>query len=264
MPARSRHLDARRPLSGRALATPAQPARHAGSWRARLISAAALLTVVALAYGGWRLYNSSLFIVRAADIVVHGALEVSSDDVREAAGLAGQRYFSLDADAAAARVRALPWVRNANVQRRFPHAATITVSERRPIGIWQVGAVDYVVADDGVVVDTVPPDDSLPLVDASRAGVAVQIGGRVDPDALLTAKRIGDELPARIGQSAVRFSYERETGLTVITDKGVQVRVGDGKDLDYKLGVWAAVVAKVGANDLHELDLRFGDRPYYR
>lgn len=264
MPARARHLDARRPISGRALAAPAQPEPRAGSWRPRLLSTAVLLALVALGYGGWRLYSSSLFVVRAADVVVRGALEVSPDDVREAAALTGQRYFTLDAGAAAARVRALPWVRDASVQRRFPHAATITVSERRPIGIWQVGAVDYVVADDGMVVDTVPPDGTLPVVDASRAGVAVQIGGRVDPDALLTAKRIGDELPGRIGQSAVRFAYERETGLTVITDKGVQVRVGDGKDLDYKLGVWAALIAKLGANDLHELDLRFGDRPYYR
>lgn len=264
MPVRAPRLDARRPISGRALAPAVEAARPRSSLKGRLVGVAALLTVAALAVGGWRLYTSTLFVVRNANVAVRGALEVSPDQIREAAALDGRRWFTLDTDAAAERVRALPWVRDATVQRRFPHAATISVSERRPIGIWQVGGVSYVVADDGIVVDTATPDGSLPLVDATRAGAAVQIGGRVDPDALLTARRIGDALPGRTGQSAARFVYDHETGLTVITDKGVQVRVGDGKDLDYKLGVWQAVVAKVGPNDLHELDLRFGDRPFYR
>jgi cell division protein FtsQ len=161
-------------------------------------------------------------------------------------------------------LRALPWVKTVTVKRSFPHSVVIDVDERKPIGVWQIGAVSYVVGDDGIVVDAASPDSGLPVVDASRAGATVRVGDRVDADALVTAQRIADALPNRIGQTAVHFLYDRQSGLTVVTDRGAQVRVGDGKDLDYKLALWQAVAAKVSSADLHELDLRFGDRPYYR
>ncbi|MHB8577587.1 MAG: hypothetical protein ACYDCQ_19920, partial [Dehalococcoidia bacterium] len=61
-----------------------------------------------------------------------------------------------------------------------------------------------------------------------------------------------------------RFEYDRQDGLTIVTDKATVVRLGDGKDIDYKLSIWQALLTRVNPTDIHELDLRYGNRPFYR
>jgi hypothetical protein len=52
-------------------------------------------------------------------------------------------------------------------------------------------------------------------------------------------------------------------GMTIETDAGYRVAIGDSDDLNYKLSVWAQIDASVGRDKMsgHVLDLRFGDRP---
>jgi cell division septal protein FtsQ len=219
------------------------------------------IAVLALcAAGGWRALHSSLFTVR--DVQVRGVDGPNADAARQAAALAGQRYFSLDSDAAVQRIEALPWVKSATVATSFPNRATISVTPRTPIGVWRVGAVNYLVDADGVVIGTADDSGALPVVDATD-GNAVQIGDRIDPDPLVVAAQVDDFAGATLQQSVSRISYGRDTGVTVIAAHGVQIFLGDAAGLDHKLAVWQAIAQQTKAGGLHVLDLR-GDRPYYR
>ena len=53
------------------------------------------------------------------------------------------------------------------------------------------------------------------------------------------------------------------SGMTITTDAGYRVVVGDEDDLNYKLSVWAEIDSTIGRQEMsgHVLDLRFGDRP---
>ncbi len=227
-----------------------------------MLLAALAMIIAAAGFGGLRLYNSSWLTIQ--DVQVRGTVTLDDDAIREAAALEGKRYLSLDTGEAAARVRSLARVKDVKVARGFPHTASITVTERVPIGIWQIGATSYLVDGDGQVIDTTDGGAELPVVDATRAGADVQIGDHVDADALRVAKKVAESSPPTPEQSVVRFVYDKQTGLTAITQSGTQVRLGDGQGLDYKLAVWQQLALKVNSRDLHELDLRFGDRPFYR
>lgn len=230
--------------------------------RRGLLGLALVLVLVAAGFGGWRLYNSSWLTIQR--VTVAGASAVSEDSVREAAGIEGQRFFAVDTAAAVAHVKALAWVKDAAVARRFPDSATITVVERTPIGVWRVGADSYLVDGEGKVLDAGAGPGNLPVVDATRSGVDVQAGDRVDADALRVAGQAAISAPNMPGQAIVRFVYDKDSGLTAVTESGAQVRLGDGQNLDYKLAVWQALVRKVNPSEIHELDLRYGDRPFYR
>ena len=224
--------------------------------------AALVLVLVLLGAGGWRLYSSPWLTI--SDVRVSGAQTLSPDDLRETAAVAGQRYFTANTAAAVKRLLALPRVKSATVTRRFPHSATISVVERQPAGVWLNGGVEYVVDADGVVLDTTSDAGSLPVVDVTGANADLRVGGRVDADALAIAAAAAQFAPNAIGQHVARAQYDRDNGVSVITDRGTLVHLGDRNDLDFKLAVWRQVVTAVNPADLHELDLRDGDRPYYR
>jgi hypothetical protein len=67
-----------------------------------------------------------------------------------------------------------------------------------------------------------------------------------------------------MAQQVDRLEYSSDTGLELLTSQNVRVRLGDSQGLDYKLAVWQALNAKIGASRIHLIDLRSVDRPYYR
>jgi cell division septal protein FtsQ len=240
--------------------------------RARVRRPRALLLVAALALVGMagiavaaRLYVSGYFNIE--NVRVQGASHLSDDDVRNTAGLTGQSFFLVDTAAAVARLRAMPWVKDARVTVRFPHSATVTIAERTPVGVWRVGAISYLVDADGVVLDA-PTDpaavDGLPAIDATSLGDEVQVGGHVDPDPLQVAQALAAQPPGTVARSVVRLEYDQQNGLSAVTASGLVVRLGDGQDLAFKLAVWQQTLLKVPLAQIHELDLRDGDRPFYR
>jgi cell division protein FtsQ len=239
-----------------------RPSRQLLPGRGALLSLALVAFGLGLGFAGWRLYNSEWLTIQ--QVVVQGNSAIDEDTVRQAAALSGEQFFAADTDAAAARVKALPRVKNASIVRSFPHSATIRLTERTPVGVWKVGATSYLADDDGRLIDTTDDAGGMPVVDATQAGSDVQIGDRVDVDALRAANKVSELLPSVQGQSVVRFVYDKQTGLTAITASGTQVRLGDGQALDYKLAVWQQLAARVNPADLHEIDLRYSDRPFYR
>ena len=224
---------------------------------------AACVVVAGLSFGSWRLYHSSIFTIKSSDVRVMGATAGHEDAIREAAAIAGRRFFELDAAAATARISALSWVASASVQRRFPHSATITVRERTPAGIWRIGAVEYVVSDDGTVLDAADGASTLPIIDASQSDLTIQVGDHMDPDPVRVAAHAVSFLPPALARTITNFQYDRQNGLTIVTTGGALIRLGDGKDIDYKLAVWQAIMQKADPKEVHELDLRYGDRPFY-
>jgi cell division septal protein FtsQ len=129
--------------------------------------------------------------------------------------------------------------------------------------MWQVGGVGYAVDEDGVVLDAAP-DDALPVIVQTDGTPGLRPGDRVDGDAVRMALRVRELAPAAVGQLPVRFEWTQARGLEVMTDRGVRVRLGDEAGLEYKLAVWRAVLQQAGRTAVTEIDLRFGDRAFYR
>ena len=94
------------------------------------------------------------------DIIVEGRGETSPDDLRQALGLAhGTPILSFDAAAAHDRLKDLPWVRWAVIERRLPDVIALQIVERRPIALWQKDGQFSLIDSEGVV---------IPIEDISR------------------------------------------------------------------------------------------------
>ncbi|MCA1692024.1 MAG: FtsQ-type POTRA domain-containing protein [Actinobacteria bacterium] len=103
--------------------------RHEGRRRFRIL---ALVTVMVLLSGaGWLAVRSPALDVDAVE--VEGATRTPAEVIRRTAGLpAGAPMIDIDEGRAAMLLKALPWVEEARVERRWPGTVEIQVTERSP------------------------------------------------------------------------------------------------------------------------------------
>lgn len=126
-------------------------------WRSRgTIAAVAVLNVALCIAGGWWLWQSG-WVLRTAEqlksraitgsadlgftvqeILVVGRRETSRQDLLAAVKLSrGAPILSFDLGLAKKRVEALPWVREATIERMLPDTILLNLVERRPLALWQ-------------------------------------------------------------------------------------------------------------------------------
>ena len=140
-------------------------------------------------------------------------------------GARGANLFRLATGPLRAAIEELPTVASARVEVRLPGTLAVTVEERRPVLIWQVGTQRYLTDADGLMFGLLPDDTSaeavdLPVVDDRRiASLGLDIGRRLDPTDLDAATRLASLVPADVGSSAVSLTVAvtDENGFVVET-----------------------------------------------
>lgn len=230
------------------------------SWYGMLVTAAAGAVATAGLVGGVALYHSDA--LRVHHIKVLGTQIVDPAAAAAAARVAGDSLISMDTEAAAARVSALPGVAQARVHRDWPQGLVLDITERQGWGYWQVLGVRTVIDADGRVVDKArPPVPGAPTIHEVGAGAPLDPGASVDRDAVSVVNRLtSDGTFATLGAQPQRFDFERSRGLVVRMGAGPAAVFGDSHDYEFKVAAWAALNARVKAGEVKatEIDLRFG------
>ena len=201
------------------------------------VRASAILAMLLSAGAIFGLSTTSAFGFGRLDIV--GTVLTPVERVRAAAGLEpGTNLVGLSTEPIVARVRELTSVRDATVAVGLPDTVRLTISERRPIVIWQVGSDRYAVDDGGLLFAAVGDDptettDGIPTVVDERAATAsLGVRSTLDPVILDAATRIASLTPSQIGSHAA----------------GLSVRVTDtyGFTLSSGSGGWLAIFGSYG------------------
>jgi cell division protein FtsQ len=230
-------------------------------WR-RVVTALAIVGVIA---GLVAIYFSPL--LRVQEIQIAGTDNVDSALATQLADLGGQSMFRLDLRETEARIEALPLVQSAVAQRSWPNTVRIRISERLPWGYWRSGGTTYVIDAEGVVLPhqaALFPAEGAPVIDDLSGAGLLRQGDRVDGNVVALVRATLERAPAALGIDALE--YTPQVGLTLTTESGYRVILGDSQNADYKLAVWQAMEQELGREALvgRTLDLRFQDRPSLR
>lgn len=87
------------------------------------------------------------------EILLEGRYHTSKRALQHAVGLKrGDAMFGFDPNVMHARLAALPWVREATIQRRLPGTIHIRINERRPTALWQRDGRLALIDDEGVII----------------------------------------------------------------------------------------------------------------
>jgi len=247
----------KRPLRGEVMVDEATKRRIARRRRHRLAFVCGMVCFVAALVG---LYFSPA--VRVNNVNVTGTTALSPADVESIAGIEGESMFTLDFAEAQRHIEALPNVASVSFERHFPQTIEIKITERAPWGVWSVKGTPYVIDVEGVVLAAPVQEGALTISAVSSVDPLVP-GDRVDRDAIQLTQELLNQVPSRLALGIAAVEWSNASGLTVQTDAGYRVVVGDSENVEYKLAVWSQIEAELGREAMggHVLDLRFSDRP---
>jgi cell division protein FtsQ len=90
---------------------------------------------------------------RVASVMLEGRERTPRAEIAAAVGLKlGDPIFSFDPESLRRRLLALPWIKDAEVERRPPDSVVVRVFERAPFALWQRHGALALVDRDGVVI----------------------------------------------------------------------------------------------------------------
>jgi len=208
-------------------------------------------------------------------VVVSGGDHVENDQVVRASGIrTGDALVGVDVAAARTAVMALPGVASARVEREWPDAVRIVVTDEVPVAVLVASGQSVVVARGGRIIGAAPSSkDPSQLTGASvlaADGVAVatlKAGDQV-PDLFAPAVVALEQMsgPLRAATSSVEVAADGSLTLTLRDDSslgvaGGHIELGSPDGLPAKLLSASSMVAAARMACLDVLDVREPSRP---
>ncbi|HSL64896.1 MAG TPA: cell division protein FtsQ/DivIB [Gaiellaceae bacterium] len=219
-----------------------------------------LLVLAAGAYAGAR--ATSVFAVE--QVRVGGATPALAGEVREVLRPAlGESLLSLD-EGLLTRVEALPDVVSASWDRAFPHTLVVDVERERAAAVLRRGPASWLLSERGRVLRPVArgTHPRLPRVWAPD-GAPLAAGDLLEHPVVAAPMRAVRALP-RDFPARVRSVALARGGVLVVLAGGLEVRLGEPRDLPLKLAVAAAVLPELQPRALggpQYLDVSLPARP---
>jgi cell division protein FtsQ len=209
----------------------------------------------------WIAFWSPVLTVREIDVV--GDRRTAADSVRDAAGITSDDNLLLVSTSdVASRVRELPWVRSARVDRRLPGTVRIKIVERRAAlaltsttGTWTIDAHGRVL-DEGIV------GKGLPTLSGTEYDSAVP-GDRIETEALVGALEVWRKLPAKIRTRVAAIFAPTLERISFALDDQTIVRYGRPETLRGKNAVLISLLRTIATEGRHVayIDVRVPTNP---
>lgn len=221
-----------------------------------------LFLLVAIAAGAAGYYGATWPGFYPRQVTVSGNNVVPSSQILARAQIAPRENVWLqNAHGAAARIEAIPYVKTARIHRSLPATVRITIDERKPFAVLQLGAQRAVVDRDLRVLQ--PDGKALGLPVIQGKGAAMPPVGAFVHDTSVARLR-DDYVTLAQAHVAVRsLHYDKFGDLVAQTPGGISLLLGDDTDLAKKTPLIDPIISQVSATGkkLAAVDLRAPKTP---
>lgn len=193
-------------------------------------------------------------------VEIQGAPPLVARQVRAlTASTVGTSLLEVDAPKLEDRLRALPTIAGASVDRAFPHALVVKVAAERPVAVVRRGSNAWLVTGAGRVISEIETGTQreLPRLWVTR-NVGVSVGGTLSGNLVGATRALG--AAQETGLRRVKGVRSKDGQLTLVLTRGPELRLGAPSDLLLKVTVAARVLPLVDDGTLY-LDVSVPERP---
>ena len=189
------------------------------------------LIVIFCAVAWWSLFQSKWFV--AQEVTITGNSRLSVEQISAAAAVPiGNSLMSINPGAISEKLQALPEVKVATVERGWPRAILITVTERTPIAVAATANGFNLIDSEGM---------NAGVVAAPPKGLLV-ISAEPDSPAMTSAIRVLAAIPAE--WAITGLSAKTQDSVVAKLGNGVVITMGSGERATDKVEVAQALMAK--------------------
>ena len=205
-------------------ATPKKKRKSKGPWLVWLLAILAVVT-------WWSLYQSKWFI--AEEVTITGNSRLSVEQISAVAAVPiGNSLMSINPAVISEQLQALPEIKVATVERGWPHAILITVTERTPIAVAATVSGYNLIDADGL---------NAGVVAAPPAGLLV-IAAEPDSPAMTNAIQALAAIPAE--WAITGLSAPTQDSVVATLGNGAVITLGSGERAADKVEVAQALMEK--------------------
>ncbi len=227
-------------------------------WLARINWLQVAIFAALIAAAGGAAYGITLepFRVAPDTVEVTGNRRLAAWEVMDAAQVAGDNVFTVQADAVADRLLALPGVKSVGVRVHLPNQVLIDVAEFLPLVEWQKPEGRLWLAEDGSSVPIAGNPPAMILVDPR--GEAGDANGKLRKNIREDLTVIQQVLPEQR-----EFYYGASEGLYFRAPEGWNVYLGEEGNVEHKLEILAGLQNELITREPkpRKVDLRFPEFP---
>jgi cell division protein FtsQ len=189
------------------------------------------LLVILAVVAWWSLYQSKWFI--AQEVTITGNSRLSVEQISAVAAVPiGNSLMSINPEVISEQIQALPEIKIATVERGWPDAILITVTERTPIAVAATVSGYKLIDADGL---------NAGVVTAPPGGLLV-IAAEPDSQAMTNAIQVLTAIPAEWGITGL--SAPTQDSVMATLGNGVVITFGSGERASDKVEVAQALMEK--------------------
>ncbi len=224
----------------------------------RIVCGLALVGLLVLGY--WLLTAPNFLI---SQVKLNGSHFLDVPGVIAQTGVDKTNVFLLDEKAVADKLKQLPYVLDAKVEKALPNQLNVQVVERQEAVNWKIGSTNYLVDKEGMVLEAVPtlPDEAakFPVIN-SLDNRELKVGDKVDAVAVQSVQLLLPGLTQN-GFELASLDYSPVNGLTAVSKDGKwQALFGTSDELDKKISILKGLLADSSVK-WKFADLRWTSRP---
>jgi len=203
------------------------------------------LGIAGLCLATWATFWSPMLHVRRVQVA--GASHVTTADIRAVTAVQGENLLLLSTGDVAARIEELPWVKDAEVDRRLPGTVSVKIQERRPAVVVTVAAGSWTIDSRGHVLEEGASSKGLPTL-TGTALTRLAAGERIEADVVHAGLEVWRSLPRRVRVEVASIVAAAPERIALALRDGTVVRYGGADRLESKNEILTALLRRLSAD----------------
>jgi len=206
------------------------------------------------------LIGSSFFEIQKVE--VKGNKFYTTEKIKSLADIdLHKNIFKVNLSDASSRIRKLPMIREAKVERELPSGVIISVVEREPVAFLFTPQNFILIDEEGVYCRKGKVGEAdLPIITDFDVGIP-QEGQAIHNQFLKIALEVIKSLPQGMNNTLSEINVDKNKKITIYTLAGIQCRMGFPDNLASKGNVLGQVLDKLEDREIDYIDLSSADCP---